>query len=154
MITGKTITWSAPEYEQRKKETNWYVALGITTTSVALASFLLGNMLFAVLVLLGAFTLTMYSVRKPGILNIVLNNQGMLLDNKFYPYNTLESFWVEEYDKEPKIILQSEKTLMPYIVIPLGDADPDEVREFLFEYLEEEEHYESFSHKIMDYLGF
>ena len=43
---------------------------------------------------------------------------------------------------------------MPYIIIPLGDADPETVRNFLLEYLNEEEHSEPLSHKLMEYLGF
>jgi len=154
MNPDKTITWSAQEYEYKEKTTDWYIALGIIAISIATASFLLGNILFAILILLGTFTLAMYSMREPGIMEIELSKRGILVNDSIYPYNTLESFWVEEYDKEPKIIIQSEKALMPYIIIPLGDADPDEVREFLFEYIDEEEHHEPLSHKLMEYLGF
>ncbi len=154
MMNDEIITWETPEYEQKEKSVDWYIALGVVAVSTATASFLLGNILFAILILLSIFGLAMYSAKTPGILKIELNNRGILVNNTVYSYSTLESFWVEEYDKEPKIIIQSEKALMPYIIIPLGDADPDKVREFLFEYLEEEEHYEPLSHKIMDYLGF
>jgi len=154
MSPKEIITWSAPEYEQKEKSADWYVAFGIIAISTSVASFFLGNMLFAILILIGAFTLAMYSMREPGVMDMALSSRGVIVNNKIYQYNSLESFWVEEYGKEPKIIIQSEKALMPYIIIPLGDADPDDVRDFLFEYLEEEEHVEPLSHKLMDYLGF
>ena len=40
------------------------------------------------------------------------------------------------------------------IVITLGNQDPDEVRNFLGNYLPEHEQYEPLSHKILEYLGF
>jgi hypothetical protein len=154
MNTDEIITWSVQEYEHKEKRTDWYIALGVIAVSIAVASFLLGNTLFAILIIVGTFTLAIYSMREPGIMEIELSKRGILINDTVYPYNTLESFWVEEYDKEPKIIIQSEKVLMPYIIIPLGNTDPDEVREFLFEYLDEEEHHEPLSHKLMEYLGF
>ncbi|VAW13457.1 hypothetical protein MNBD_BACTEROID05-318 [hydrothermal vent metagenome] len=154
MSPYEKIAWSVQEYEHKEKSTGWYIALGIIAISITIASFLLGNTLFSVLILVGTFTLAMYSMKKPEIMEIELRKQGILISGRIYQYNTLESFWVEEYDKEPKIIIQSEKTLMPYIIIPLGDADPDKVREFLFEYIEEEEHHEPWSYKLMEYLGF
>ena len=105
-------------------------------------------------ILLGALTLVIYSVRKPNIIGVELGKRGVSVNNTIYPYNTLKSFWVEEDDIEPKILMQSEKVLMPYIIIPLSDTDPDIVREFLLNYLEEEEHREPLSQKLMEYLGF
>ncbi len=154
MNPDKTIAWSTQEYEYKEKKTDWYIALVIIAISISLASFLLGNILFAILIIIGTFTLAMYSIREPGTIDVELNKRGIIVNDIIYPYNTLESFWVEEYDREPKIIIQSEKALMPYIIIPLGNIDPDKVREFLFEYIEEKEHHESLLHKLVESLGF
>lgn len=151
---NETITWSTPEYEHKERSADWYIALGIITISASVAAFLLGNILFGFFILIGAFTLAMYSMRTPEEMFVEINNHGIVINDRIYTYNSLESFWVEGYDTEPKIIIQSEKTLMPYIVIPLGGVDPEEVREYLLEHLEEEEHSEPLSHKIMEYLGF
>ena len=148
------INWEASEYTYKKKTVDWYVALGIIAISISTASFILGNTLFAVLVIIGTGTLVMYSARKPSSIHVELNSRGVLIDDLIHPYNTLESFWVEEYGKEPKIIIQSKKMFMPYIMIPIGNADPKEIREFLYEHLDEEEHVEPLTHKLMDYLGF
>jgi len=148
------IEWEVSEYIYKKKNADWYIALSIITVSASAASFLLGNTLFAILIIIGIATLMMYSARKPNAIHIELNKHGVLIDDLIHPYNTLDSFWVEEYDKEPKIIIQSKKILMPYIIIPIGPADPEEIREFLYEYMDEEEHMEPFTHKLMDYLGF
>ncbi len=87
-------------------------------------------------------------------MEVELNKRSIFINNKIYPFNTLKSFWVEEYGKEPLLIIQSMKPLMPYIIIPVGDADPDNIRDFLIKYMTEEEHFEPLSHKLMEYLGF
>ncbi len=154
MKNSEIITWSVPEYKHKKRSIDWYVALGIIGVTSSVASFILENILFGILILIGIFTLAIYGVREPKIMEVELNKRGVFENNKIYPFNTLKSFWVEEYSEEPKIIIQSEKPLMPYIIIPIGNMDPDKIRDFLNKHLDEEEHYEPLSHKLMEYLGF
>jgi hypothetical protein len=148
------IKWEAFEYKHTHKQIDWYIALGIIATAASAATFMLGNILFGIFIILGAFTLAMYSKRKPGMMHMEIGTRGILFNNRVYPYNSLKSFWVKDSEEEPKIIIQSNKMFMPYIIIPLGNTDPEKVREFLFEYIEEEEHCEPLSHKLMEYLGF
>ncbi len=154
MNTDETIIWSVPEYEHKKRGIDWYIALGIIAIASSVASFMLGNILFGIFILIGMFTLAMYGIREPQTMEVEINKRGIFTNNKIYPFNTLESFWVEEYSKEPKIIIQSEKPLMPYTIIPIGDTDPDKIRGFLIKYMDEKEHPEPLSHKLMEYLGF
>lgn len=148
------IRWQAHEYEYVDKDANWYWAVGIITVAGAVVSLIAGNILFAILILLGGFTLSMHAARKPELMNFEFNPKGVMIDSTMYPYTTLESFWVDDLTN-PKIILKSEKLFMTYIIIPFpDDEDPEEVRDYLGYYLEEEEMYEPFSHKLMEYLGF
>ena len=45
---------------------------------------------------------------------------------------------------------------MPYIIIPYDSmkTDPDEIRDYLLEYLNEEEMDEPLSNKILELIGF
>ena len=154
MEHNKKITWNTLEYEHKDKGTDWYFALGIIAVSASVASFLLNNILFSILILIGAITLAMYGVRKPSTLNIEINDRGILVNNTLYPFNTLKAFWVEENTTPPKLIIQSEKTFMPYLILSLENTDTDKVRIFLLEHIKEEELSEPLSQKIMEYLGF
>ena len=154
MEHNKKIIWSAPEYEHKDKGTDWYFALGIIAISASVASFLLNNILFSILILIGAITLAMYGVRKPSILNIEINDRGILVNKTLYPFNTLKAFWVEENTTPPKLIIQSEKTFMPYLILSLENTNTDKVRIFLLEHIKEKELSEPLSQKIMEYLGF
>jgi len=84
-----------------------------------------------------------------------MNQKGIKVDKELYPFVSIESFWVDSVDEEnPKILLKSKKKIMPLIVIPIEEHHPLDIREFLLQYLKEEEINESLSQKIMEKLGF
>lgn len=151
-----SIQWQAHEYEYIEKDTNWFWAVGIITAALALVAILVGNILFALVILLAGFTLSLHAARKPDIVNFEINPKGVKVDATLYPFSTLESFWVDELNEiNPKIIFKSEKPFMPVIILPMpAETDPEDIREYLRYYLEEEEMYEPLSHKLMEYLGF
>jgi len=149
------ISWKAHEYEHKKNSTDWFWGVGVIAVAFAIIAVIYGNILFAIFILLGAFTLIMYAVRKPKEVDFEINRRGVVVEGTLYPYTTIESFWIRESERDRKLVLQSEKILMPHIVIPLSDEiDYEFLHEFLLEFLEEEEHHEGLADVVMDYLGF
>jgi len=128
--------------------------VGIITLSLSALSFFFGNQLFGVLILIAASILVYYTIRLPEDIYYEINQRGIVVGKTLHPYMTLEAFWMETRDIEPKIILRSKKAIMPYIIIPIHDDDVDEVALILKEFLEEKEMIEPASHKVMEYLGF
>lgn len=151
---NESIIWTTNAYEQTNKAADWYWAVSIITISLAAAAFILQNVLFGVLIVISGILLMVYSVKKPETLECELNQTGLRVNEKLYPYPTLKSFWISHESAPEKLILQSKKAVMPYIIIPLNNVDPVEVREVLLDVLPEEEHHEPLSEKVMNYLGF
>jgi len=150
----ETITWSAAEYPFREKTTDWYWALGIMAVAGAVAAYIMGNFLFAVLILIGAFTVAIYGARHPRMVQFEVSRRGVRSDTVLYPYSSLSSFWIIEGAEESKILIESKKSFLPLISIPLGDTNPEAVRTFLLNYLDEHERVEPFAQRVMDYLRF
>lgn len=150
----KEISWEAPEFIPHEKGPDWYWAVGVIAITLAVAAIMFGNILFALVILAGSLTLTLQASRDPDMISFTLDEDGVQAGDTLYPYSSLKSFWVENNPHEQKILLQSEKVWMPYIVVPIAEIDPEEVRNFLIEYLPEEEHQEPLSQKVMEYLGF
>ena len=48
------IAWEAPEYYHTDKTADWFWTLGIITVTIVIVSLLLGNILFAIFVLIAA----------------------------------------------------------------------------------------------------
>ncbi|MFA5838749.1 MAG: hypothetical protein WC849_02330 [Candidatus Paceibacterota bacterium] len=147
----KIIRWSAEEFEYSEKSVDWFWAVGVVSVGFAVLSIFLGNLLFALLIIISAFALSMQAVRKPKVINFEINDEGIIIDKKLYIYNTLESFWV--INKE-KIIIKSKKAVVPFLIIPLQNMNPRSVREYLLKNLKEEEMSEPFGQVVMEKLGF
>jgi hypothetical protein len=115
------------------------------------------NILFALLILLAAFASILLAHTPARLITCEINRKGIRIEDILYPYSSLESFWVideDGYDRD-RILVRSKKLFQPLIMVPLGEGvEPDEIRDYLLEYMHEEELHEPISQKIMDMLGF
>ena len=134
------IEWEALEYEYQPKSLDWYWAVGIIAFGFLFTAILLKNFLFAILVVLSAFSLAMYGARRPKTLRAAITPRGVQAGETLYPYDHLSHFWVN-YDPPHvrELYLVSKKMFVPYISIPLGSADPNEIREHLLKFMEEKQ---------------
>jgi hypothetical protein len=152
---GGSLRWEGHEYSYSEKSVDWYWAVGIVALSGAVASILLGNFLFGILILLGAFTLSLFAARKPNAVTFEITRRGILIDKKLFPYNTLDSFWIHEDTHHTTLLVRSRKAIMPLIMIPLsGSVNAESVHLSLSRFLEEEEHDMPISHRLVEYFGF
>ncbi|MFZ2523654.1 MAG: hypothetical protein WAW92_04700 [Minisyncoccia bacterium] len=148
------ITWKTYEHIHTDKTSDWYWIVGIITISLAIISILLNNIIFAILIVVASFTLSLFASRKPNVVNVTLSDAGVAVGTVFYPYEELISYWVEIRDAHPRLIIKSKKAFMPFIGVLLDDVDPDKVGEFLGRHLANEENIEPFFEKLLIYLGF
>jgi hypothetical protein len=150
-----SIAWQAPEYEPRERSTDWFWAVGIISIGLAVASIIMGNLLFGILIILASFTLSMFAARPPEILDVVIDEMGIRVGDRLYPYKGLESFWIET-EGDQKILVKSQKLLMPYIVVPIpdGELDIEAIHRLLSAHIPEAFHAESPLEKILERLGF
>lgn len=148
------IQWKAFEYNHREKSSDWFWAVGIIAFSAAAAAIIFHNTIFAIFIVLSAFTLSMYAARKPSLINIELNNQGVIVDKYLFPYKNIEKFWVSERQSGNVLIIKSLKKALPFTTISTEQVDPEEIREYLSRHAKEEEMAEPFVQTMMEYLGF
>ena len=149
------IKWETLEYEYIPKSNNWFWSVGIITLGIMFASVLLGNVLFAILVLIGGLAVIIYGARKPKKVAFSFTSRGLQIDKRLFLYENLRSFWIH-YDPPYKKLLTIEpkKILIPTLIIPLGDTDPNAVREYFLKFLKEERREESFIQTISRLIGF
>ncbi|MBU4480415.1 hypothetical protein KKG48_03170 [Patescibacteria group bacterium] len=141
------IKWKALEYEYFHKSPDWFWALWIISIGIIVTSVIYNSMLFAILIFISAFTLSIQAVKKPRLISYEIDSEGIIIYGKKYLFENLESFKIIE-DEFPRIILKSKKHFMPFITVPLGDTDTKNVNEFLNQYLKEENHEEPWSYKV------
>lgn len=149
------LSWRTVEYIHTDKTSDWYWIVGIITISIAVIAIILNNIIFAILVIVSSFTLSLFASRKPDVVPVVIDNLGVTFGKTHYPYLHLDSFWIETRDNLPRLLLKSKKLFMPYIVIHLEDeVGPNEIRAMLVNHLTEEEHTEPLMEKVLIYFGF
>jgi len=150
------IEWDAYEYVHTEKAPEWYWALGLVAVSGCVAALLFNNVLFAILILIAAFVLAIYAAREPNIVHFAITQRGIRIDNKLHPYSMLESFSIDERHPHeiPNLIVNPKHFFSPLIIIPLDGVDADDIHDRLSILLDEDEHVEPFSHRIMHWLGF
>ncbi len=151
------IIWETHEYKYKEKTSDWYWAAGIIVVSGAILSVFFGNVLFALLIIIGGLSLCLFAARPPSHLRFEINHSGLLVERTLYPYATIESFWVEDnnhLDTHSKVIFKSKRLAVPLIVIPLDEVDPEHLRDFLLDHIPEKEHTEPLAHHIFERLGF
>lgn len=150
-----TITWQDYEHEHHEKSSDWFWALGIIAISSAIAAIIFKNILFALLILIGAFTISLLAVKRPHLVRFEINRRGIAIDDNLYTFNTLESFWISHDEKENMtLIVKSERLIMHYLIIPIEKTSESEVYRLLSKYLKEEELYEPISNRLLEFFGF
>ncbi|TSC77950.1 MAG: Uncharacterized protein G01um101424_84 [Parcubacteria group bacterium Gr01-1014_24] len=155
------LEWSALEYEEKERSADWFWALGIIVLTSSLASIIYSNYFFAVLLVLSGALLGFFARKKPDIVSYELNEKGLKIRTRLYPYENIKSFWVqiglpaEKEGVKPTLFIKSERLFMPVISIPIKDTLAGEIRSIMLaKNVAEEEMKEHASEKIMESLGF
>lgn len=148
------LSWKTTEYLYTPKTPDWYWIVGIVTISIALVAIILNNIIFALLIIISSFTLSLFASKKPEIIQVNIDSSGISVGNNHLPYKELDSFWVETREANPRILLKSKKIFMPFVVVFIEGVDNEKVREILLQHLPEEEHTEPLLEKLLLYFGF
>lgn len=136
-MSTKTVFWQAPEFRHYEKTYGWYVS-AVALTILLSGFFVIQNDLFAAvtMVIMGIIVI-LFSRRKPEIMNIELNSKGVRFGNLLFPYKQLQYFWIVNNERHKTVNFHTNTYLNNTIILELEDQDPDQIREFLLQYLPE-----------------
>ena len=154
MATEALISWNAPDHIYTEKRPDWYWSVGIITLALAAVAFILGNLITGIFVIVAAVALVLHASRPPQTIAYEINDRGIMANEVFYPFLTLESFWIPHDELPPKLIIKSRKLFMPYIIIYIDEIDPERVREVMLTYIAETMHHESTLKHLLERFGF
>jgi len=134
-----SFAWEAPEYENIEKHPGWYWITGGILLAIVVYAIVTNSILMAIVFILIGMLGYIFAERDPRIIHMGISSDGIKVDNYFYEYDDLKSFWIfYEAEEGIKVLsLHSKKTFLPYIHIPIGNTNPILVREVLINYLPE-----------------
>ncbi len=154
------LEWTALEYEDKERDPDWFWALGIIVVTSSLAAIIYENYFFAVLIILSGSLLGFYAKKKPDVISYEINEKGLRVHSRLYPYDNIKSFWVqiahpEDVTAKDLLFIKTERFFMPIIIVPIDISMADEIRNIMLNRnIPEEEMKEHASEKIMESLGF
>ncbi|EKD49848.1 MAG: hypothetical protein ACD_63C00029G0002 [uncultured bacterium] len=133
------IKWKAPEFIYYEKNKNWYLfAIIIFATLIAYAVYSKSFLMAVAFIVAGAI-FYLYAQKKPQILNIEINEDGVVFHDKFFSYAELRGFWIMYEPPEIKLLtLHTSQLLYPKISIILTDQDPVKLRRILIKEIPED----------------
>lgn len=152
---GVIFKWRAPEFDYHPQKNLTSLLFGVLLCLGAIAALFFKNFLFSILLVISGGLVIHRSSQEPSELYFYISSRGMKIGARLYRFEDLESFWIF-YDPPSfkELILRSKKALVPIIRVPLGEANPLEIREVLLRFLKEEKHEDSLVDVISRSLGF
>ncbi len=154
------LTWSALEYEDKERSRDWFWALGIIVITSSIAAIIFGDYFFAGLLILSGLILGFFAIKKPEVINYELNDAGLKIQDRLYPYENIKAFWVQvAVPSNPKIkptlFIHSQRAFMPVISMPIAENMAETIHAvFSAQNIPEQEMREHVSEKIVEVLGF
>jgi|GEM_PF-674047 len=151
----KELLWRAAEHEHRDKEIGWYAIIGFVAIIFFAIALWQKNFLFAVFILTSTGLLFSFSRRRPIIYEFRLDQRGLWIGKKIYPYERLIAFSVRErMNQLHELVIHQRGATKPHIHIPIDVITLRAVRPYLAEYLPEIEHEETAGSIFADFIGF
>lgn len=148
------MQWSTPTAHIQKKSNDWFASLIVITAALIFVSILTSNYILAFLILSITIALIIAHSAPHVPQNVELRTGGIIVGNTLTPWDTLESFALQEYFGIPRLLLRSRKHWIPIISIPIGeDVEIEELREIMEEVLPEQDIHEPFLYLLGERFG-
>lgn len=151
------LQWTSYSRQPIERSEDWFWGLIVLAFFSAIISLIFGNLLLAIIIVLGAFSLYHHERRPADTeVSVKIDKRGVQLNKELFTYEKIRSFWIEERqeNKPPTLILHYQRMFVPNIHIPIIGPSVEVVRETLLKFGEEEKHQETFTEHIFETFGF
>jgi len=148
--TTKIIAWKAPDYYTFEKSPYW--SLGIGALAIVLCAILIftQNYFPIIIIVLAVIVTFQIAHERPPTQEFALDEGGILSRNSYLPYLEIKSFWVAKHGNKSVLYLEPVNRAKSAITIPLGNQNPNEVKDFLLRFVPEKFEYgELLSEKLI-----
>ncbi len=135
------LRWEALEYHSKARNLRHNLALfGIFFLLIAYGLFT-NNLLMSILFILLGAVFYMYENKPPKKINIAILEDGIFIKDQVYPFDSIESFWIDyEPGEKKELSLQTKTVFLPHIKVPLENQNPLKVRKILLNFIPEKKH--------------
>lgn len=132
------LFWKAPEFINHERSFKWFLGAGTLVLMLIVYAIISGSatMAIAFVVLAGVYYIT--HNQEPKIVDIHVTDLGIYVDETFYPYNQINSFWIVYHPPVVQTLnLRLSGKAGQKVVIQLDRQNPAELKNVLSEYIPE-----------------
>ncbi|MDO8548193.1 MAG: hypothetical protein Q7R71_00785 [bacterium] len=148
------ISWTVITHVHKEHSVDWYWSVGIIAVVAAGVSIWLGNLLFAIIILVAVGSLGALFLRGPREHSVRIDNRGISIDGTLYPYRSIDTFWVERDPEYPRLYLMTHAVVSPHVMLPLESAaQAEQVRSYLKRVVTEKEQDPHFGEHLANMFG-
>ena len=134
------VSWTASEFVDNEKNAGWFMGLaGLTALAVAAVYLITRDLITAVVIIIAAVLFGVTAKRKPRTLQYQIDQSGVNIGGKPYPYELFKSFAVLAEGAFNSIQLMPLKRFMPPISLYFPPESEEQIITTLGSYLPHED---------------
>lgn len=140
IMTGPVVhQWTVAEYTQYERNRFWYIFMISVAVMLVVWGMVSNNFLFSLIIILASIILYFQSHQEPLSVSFAIAELGVIVGNRFYPYDELTGFYIIYNPPEVKtLFLVTKNPIRPNIKVWLADVNPNDIRGTLQAFLTED----------------
>ncbi|MBU0727375.1 hypothetical protein KKA95_01695, partial [Patescibacteria group bacterium] len=132
------LEWHTPEFMPIPRGKKWYLIAGVLLLVLIAYAIYTGSATMAIVFILIGGMFFMTHKQTPKIVDVKITELGIGYDDKFYPYNTINSFWIVYHPPYVRTLyLKIGGKVVKYVKIELNHQNPIELRKLLVKEISE-----------------
>ncbi len=138
--------WKADRFEDLDRHPRWHVVVFISLVVLLAYSLFTNNFLLAIIIILSGMLIYLFEKMPAKTFRFGITTEGVFAQDRIYQFSRLESFWIfyePGKNGRKEVSLKRKGNLLTHAHIPMGETDPNKIREVLLKFIPEEEHEES-----------
>lgn len=149
------VRWSASEFIAHDRNASWYLVLGGGAVATSAIVYLLTrDEISSAMIVIVAILFGVFAGKRPRTLDYTVDNEGITIGPKKYPYGLFKSFSVMEEGALHALSFMPMRRFMPIISVYYSNEDEDKILQKIANFLPFEEHRQDVIDKFMHKIRF
>lgn len=133
------VSWTASEFIDHEKNSSWFMSLAVlTVVAVAVIYLVTRDYVTSVVIIISAILFAVMAKRRPRTLKYQIDNVGVIINEKYFPYELFKSFTIMAEGAFSSIQLIPLKRFMPPISLYFPPESETQIVATLGSYLPHE----------------
>ena len=129
------VQWHVDEYPNHQRSKAWHVVMSLLGIALIIYAMATANFLFAVIILMIGIITLVSIYKEPDKVDVIVTTTGIIVGDSYYEYSSIRDFSITYEPPQVKnLYVDFHTSWRPLLSVPLGDIDPNIVREHLLSF--------------------